>query len=151
MCVLLQELILHPKPNTVISLGGNVAWLGMPSLATADLYVRSCYPELLEARELALNRQILRDAHCGGDARWREGCVNIFTGSSGGPLAADAFPCLDTNVKHCNTRANVNRGWKEPSRSIVCGPSTSERLNSPFRVPRGLEGRWAKAGPDPRV
>ncbi len=72
----------------MISLEGNVAWLGMPSIMTAHLYVRPCYPELLKARELAIDTEVSRNAHYYGGAQWEKGCKSVFTGSQGVCLLA---------------------------------------------------------------
>ena len=37
--------------GSVIHLGGGAQWLGLKNVATSDLYVRACYPDLLEAGE----------------------------------------------------------------------------------------------------
>ena len=47
-------------------------WLGMPLVASADLYVRSCYPELFRAREEYIKEH-----------KWDKGCMSVFTGTPG--------------------------------------------------------------------
>lgn len=58
--------------DTVIRLDGNVVWLGMPAVASADLYVRPCYPELFKAREEYIK-----------ELKWEQGCMSVFTGTPG--------------------------------------------------------------------
>ena len=83
----MQEPILHPQPGTVIGLDGNVVWLGMPDVASADLYVRPCYPELFRAREEYIK-----------ELNYNEGCMSVFTGTPGvfwnawDCTRAEAFP-----------------------------------------------------------
>ena len=82
----------------MISLEGNVAWLGMPSIMTAHLYVRPCYPELLKARELAIDTEVTRNAHHYDGARWEKGCKGVFTGSSGVCLLAAVAVSLSSKI-----------------------------------------------------
>ena len=71
-CLSVQEPILHIKPGTVIGLDGDVVWMGMPDIASADLYVRPCYPELFRARMEYIK-----------ESNWDTGCMSVFTGTPG--------------------------------------------------------------------
>ena len=128
----LQELILHPKPGTVISLEGDAAWLGMPSIMTADLYVRPCYPELLMAQEQALSSRIHRDARLPrASAHWNENSLSIFTGNSG-LLKPRKVLChlkqLLSVFCACKLEAHMRRHWEESLGSAFCRASIGERL-----------------------
>ena len=68
----LQEAILNPQSGTVIRLDGSAVWLAMPAVASADLYVRPCYLDLIEARTEYIKEH-----------KWGKGCMTIFTGTPG--------------------------------------------------------------------
>ena len=68
----LQAAIENPRAKTVIGLEGGAIWLGMSTVATADLFVRNCYLELFEARESYIKA-----------ANWEHGCQIVFTGTPG--------------------------------------------------------------------
>jgi len=68
----LQAAIENAEANAVITLEGGAIWLGMSDVATADLFVRSCYLELYEARDSYIKA-----------AKWEDGCETIFTGTPG--------------------------------------------------------------------
>ena len=86
-------------------------------MASADLYVRPCYPELLMAREQALNRHIRRDALIPpASAHWNESSQSIFTGNSGGALEANQklrfFPVYEVNLAiHSRIVTQICRYW----------------------------------------
>ncbi|CAK0731525.1 hypothetical protein CVIRNUC_000006 [Coccomyxa viridis] len=67
-----QAAIENPRAKTVIGLEGGAIWLGMSTVATADLFVRNCYLELFEARESYIKA-----------ANWEHGCQIVFTGTPG--------------------------------------------------------------------
>jgi hypothetical protein len=64
--------MLHPESGTVIGLDGNAVWLGMPNVASADLYVRPCYLELFRAKEEYIKER-----------KYTDGCISVFTGTPG--------------------------------------------------------------------
>ena len=64
--------IQDPIPASVIRLESAAVWLAMPAVASADLYVRPCYPELFKAREEYIKRH-----------KWESGCMTVFTGTPG--------------------------------------------------------------------
>ena len=43
--------MLNLEAETVITLKDGAVWLGMPEVASSDLYVRRCYIKLFQARE----------------------------------------------------------------------------------------------------
>ena len=73
MFLCLQAAILKLQPGSVISLKEGVAWLGNPSNATNDLFVRGLYPEMLRARA----------AHFHAPGLLISSSETVFTGSPG--------------------------------------------------------------------
>ena len=79
------EKLKNPRKDTVIDLGVGIYWLGIPQMATSELYVRGCYLEILAAREEYIKR----------DPYLQSGCDTFIIGTEG-ELAAD--PALQSNL-----------------------------------------------------
>ncbi len=83
MVLCLQAAIMKLIPGSVILLESGAAWLGIPFIATSDLFVRPAYSQLL----------------CARDARFRARKVSmsrsetVFTGSPG----RCHIPCLQAS------------------------------------------------------
>ncbi|CAL8472109.1 g11651 [Coccomyxa elongata] len=65
--------LLDPKPGGTVCLPGGAVWLGLTDVTTAELFVRPCYIELLEARAQYLKTRGFED---------KPG-TTIFTGTPG--------------------------------------------------------------------
>ena len=100
-----QGPILDPQAESLITLEDGAVWLGIMDDASSDLFVRPCYVELFEAREVYIKGH-----------KWERGCLTLFTGTPG--VCQDASsncPCLGALICRVMPRGGyVCRRRQEP-------------------------------------